>query len=260
MKYQKVIFTVLFFSVFIACKKGVKQHEDSIYSKHLQTHLALTILTTPMPDDKADLNLLLFNNSKDLQQLDAKKIIDSLYKKKLIQPLVVVAIEENQNNYGLAGLGSETNTTKYSTFIDDELYPFVKKKVTTRKFKSITIAGCSRAGVSAFDIAWNYADKINKVGIFSPTFDYADKTDSGKAALAFIKSSRKRPKLQLWLYAAGNENNIVLNNVLSLKQILEDKSSITPDDITLITDKNGTNDYTNWRNQFAAFILWAFAK
>ena len=45
-----------------SCKKKIKQQEDEIYSRHLQEHIKLTIITTPMPDDKGKMNLLLVND------------------------------------------------------------------------------------------------------------------------------------------------------------------------------------------------------
>ena len=260
MSYKKIYYCLVIFVLFFACKSAVKQQQDSIYSRHLQRHVTLTVITTPMPDNKEEMNLLLLNNGQDINALDAKEIIDSLYKKKLIQPLTLVGIEGKEGDYGLSGTDTKQAAYKYNDFIRSELYPFIKKKMVIRSFKSIAVAGCARAGTSALDIAWNNADKINRAGIFSADFDYAGRTDSLSNALEFIKASRKRPQLQLWLYATENNNNAILNNTTTLKKILEDKSSIAPADITLVKDTNGNNDYRSWRNQFAAFLLWAFAK
>ncbi|MEP6713767.1 MAG: alpha/beta hydrolase-fold protein, partial [Ferruginibacter sp.] len=209
--------------LFFSCKHPVKQQADSIYSRHLQRHVVLTVITTPMSADKEEMNLLLLNNGADLQQLEAKKIIDSLYKNKLIQPLTLVGIAGNVDEYGLSGADEKTGPGKYNNFIRNELYPFIKKKVALRKFKSIATVGCARAGISAFDIAWNNADKIDKAGILSADFDYAGKTGSVSNALEFIKASRKRPHLQLWLYAAENKDSTILKNTKTFRQILVDK-------------------------------------
>ena len=47
-----------------SCKKKIKQQEDEIYSRHLQEHIKLTIISTPMPDDKGKMNLLLLNDGQ----------------------------------------------------------------------------------------------------------------------------------------------------------------------------------------------------
>ncbi|MEO5944250.1 MAG: alpha/beta hydrolase-fold protein, partial [Ferruginibacter sp.] len=146
-----------------------------------------------------------------------------------------------------------------------------------RKFKSITIAGCSLGGLSAFDIAWDNADKINKVGVFSGSFwwrnkdanagDYNDSTD--RILLSKIRSSRKKPHLQYWLYAGGKEETAdrdkdsttdVVDDTKDLVNILKNKTMISPSDITYSEDANGIHDYISWSNHFGDFLKWAFPK
>ena len=157
---------------FSSCSKKIKQQEDEIYSRHLQQHLKLTIISTPMPDDKSSMNLLLLNDGQDVANLNLKETLNDLYNKKLIQPLMIVAIHttKREEQYGVAGFPDFKNrgnkADKYAEFIDNELYFDIKKKAGVRKFNSIAIAGMSLGGLSAFDFAWNHADKIDKVGVF----------------------------------------------------------------------------------------------
>ncbi len=130
MKQVSNLFIVLLAAAFVlpGCKKKIKQQEDELYSRHLQEHIKLTIITTPLPDDKGGMNLLLLNDGQDADQLRVKKTVDSLYTKKLIQPLLVVAIHSRNRNedYGVAGYPDFQNrgnkADKYADFIDDELY------------------------------------------------------------------------------------------------------------------------------------------
>src|ERR1700690_3288037 len=177
--YLHQFLTSLFLIVlFTSCHHKIKETKDSIYSQHLQKHIDLTIINTPVPKEKNSFNLLLLNDGQDIEQLRIKEIIDSLYKKKLLQPLLVVAINvfDRMQVYGIAGYpdykNNGTSAEKYASFIDDELIPFIKKKSGVRKFNSIIIAGASLGGLSAFDIAWDHADKIDKVGVFSGSFWY----------------------------------------------------------------------------------------
>ncbi|MFT3911011.1 MAG: alpha/beta hydrolase-fold protein [Ferruginibacter sp.] len=251
------------------CKSAVKKQTDKVYSRHLQKHVELTIISTRMPDEKSDMNLLLFNNDADLEKIGAKKIIDSLYSKELIQPLILVGIHGNeQSYYGMSGLvdlvpGQGSKAGKYNSFVMDELYPFIKKKAVIRKFRSIAIFGNSLAGMSAFDIAWQNADKIDKVGIFSGVFNYAAVPvdyGPGNIVLNEIRSSRKRPKLQYYFYAADNNDTTTLNNTKELIDIIHKKNISSDADIQFVQDKNGNNNINSWRHQFAEFLLWAFGK
>lgn len=265
------------------CRHKIKQTEDTIYSRHLQKHITLTILNTPVPDDKNSFNLLLLNDGQDFDKLRVKEIVDSLYKQKLIQPLVIVGIQagDRMQEYGVADYpdykNNGTEAAKYSAFIDDELYPFIKKKTRVRKFNSVTIAGCSLGGLSAFDIAWDHADKIDKVGIFSGSFwlrdkdttaiDYAD--DKDRIIINKIRSSRKRPHLLYWFYAGDaeeksdrNKNGIidVVDDTKDLIETLKTKSAVSPADITFIEEKEGKHGYDSWSNIFPQFLIWAIGK
>ena len=103
MKQPLFLFIPLF--ALIACKKGIKQQDDELYSRHLQRKVKLTIINTPVPGDKSELNLLLLNDGQELEKSRIREITDSLYKAKAIKPLVIVAIHTNDRmqEYGVAG-------------------------------------------------------------------------------------------------------------------------------------------------------------
>jgi enterochelin esterase-like enzyme len=283
---MKNVYHAFFLFILIAyssCKNSVKVSEDSVYSRHLQKHIKLTIITTPLPREKNTLNLLLLNDGQDISGLRVKETVDSLYKKNLIKPLVVVAIhtDDRIQEYGVAGFPGYKNNgsgaAKYSAFIDDELYPFIKKKISIRKFNSVTIAGVSLGGLSAFDIAWDHADKINKVGVFSGAFWWRDKDanakdysdENNRIMLKKLRSSRKKPHLQYWFYAGGNEEEgdrdkdgiiDVIDDTKDLINILGSKNVVSPDDIVYKEIKEGKHDYAYWSQVFPDFLIWSVGK
>lgn len=280
---QKFLQSTLFFSFILitaSCHHNIKETKDSVYSRHLQKHINLTIINTPVPDDKNSFNLLLLNDGDDIEQFRVKEIIDSLNKKKLIQPLLVVAINafDRMQEYGVAGYpdykNNGTDAQKYAAFIDDELIPFIKKRAEVRKFNSITIAGCSLGGLSAFDVAWNHADKINKVGIFSGSFWYRDKDasdasyadDKDRLIINKIRSSRKRPHLKYWFYAGASEETAdrdkdgiidVVDDTKDLIDLVKNKNVCPPGDINYVEVKEGTHDYNSWSQVLPQFLIWA---
>ncbi len=266
-----------------SCKSKIKQQEDELYSRHLQRPVKLTIINTPMPDDKSTLNLLLLNDGQDLAKLRVKDIIDSLYRKKAIKPLLVVGIwaGDRMKEFGVAEYPDYQNhgdkAAYYDSFIDDELYPFAKKKAGVRKFSSVVMAGCSLGGLSAFDISWNHSDRIDKVGVFSGSFWWRDKDDKtagysdekNRIMLNKIRSSKKKPHLQYWFYAGGKEETgdrdndgviDVIDDTKDLIALIKSKNVCTPDDIRFVLDENGQHDQLYWSRQFPAFLVWAFGK
>ena len=269
--------------VFASCVKKIKQQEDEIYSRHLQEHIKLTIISTPMPNDKGQMNLLLLNDGQDIDKLRIKDITDSLYKKKLVQPLIVVAIHATNRNeeYGVAGYPDFKNrgnkADKYAAFIDNELYAFVKNKAGVRKFNSVVLAGTSLGGLSAFDIAWNHADKIDKVGVFSGSFWWRDKDitaadysdDKNRIMISYIKSSRKKPHLKYWFYVGTKEENSdrdkdgiidAADDTKDLIELIKSKNVCPPSDIVYKESPDGLHDAASWSKVMPDFLVWAFGK
>lgn len=275
---------LLFYVILLAaCSSKIKENKDEVYSRHLQKHISLTIISTPVPKDKGDFNLLLLNDGQDMGQLRVKNIVDSLYNKKLILPLVVVGINafDRMQEYGVAGYPdyqkNGASTEKYSNFIINELLPFIKKKSAVRKFNSITIAGTSLGGLSAFDIAWDNADKINKVGVLSGSFWVRDKDaadsnysdDKNRIIINKIRSSRKRPHLKYWFYAGANEETAdrdkdgiidVIDDTKDLIDLIKKKNVCPPQDIVYTEVKEGKHDYESWSKIFPQFLIWAVGK
>lgn len=222
----------------------------------MQRKMPITIISTKMPDKKEDMNLLLFSNSSLLEEIRAKKIIDSLVKDKLIQPLILVAFEGNESDYGIEEVktAEAKQYKKFNEFVVDELLPYIKKHAVIRKFNSVAICGFQNAAISAFDMAWNNDEKIQKVGMFSPNFSM-DATNNNDATYQLLQSSRKRPKLNFFVAANGMDSSEI-----KFKTILDSKASIT--DCTLMPANLSEAEMKakpSMRN-FAEFLVWAFPR
>ena len=269
--------------ILCSCHSKIKERKDQVYSRHLQKHVSLTVISTPVPDNKGDFNLLLLNDGQDISKMRVREIVDSLYTRNLIRPLIVVGIDafDRIQEYGVSGMpdyqGNGASAEKYAGFVTGELLPFVKKRAGVRKFQSITIAGCSLGGLSAFDIAWDNADKIDKVGVFSGSFwlrdkdsrdsSYSDQKD--RLIINKIRASRKRPHLQYWFYAGGNEEKAdrdkdgiidAIDDTKDLMDLIKTKNVADPGSITYVEEKEGSHDYASWSYVFPRFLTWAEGK
>ncbi|MCP9749504.1 alpha/beta hydrolase-fold protein [Ferruginibacter sp. HRS2-29] len=166
---------ILFLFSFSACKSTIKELDDQVYSRHLQRQVPLKIVATPMPDKKEEMNLLLMNSVELLDAVDAKRMLDSVYKSGSIRPLLIVAFEGKKEDYGFPDTGNQAKDFKegkqFNEFIIGELYPFIKKKVVTRRFYSIATCGFGRSAKNAFYVAFHNDDKITLSALFYPQFD-----------------------------------------------------------------------------------------
>ncbi len=280
---KKCIFVTLACTVFcFGCGSKLKENSDKVYSRHLQKHLELVIISTPAPEDKSDFNLLILNDGQDMQKLRVKETLDSLWKKKLIKPLLLVGVKttERDDIYGVAGMqdykGKGKSAEKYENFIKNELLAYIKKMSGVRKFNSVIIAGNSLGGVSAFDIAWDNWQKIDKVGVFSGSFDLSDlalndpaySADKNRLVIMKMTSSRRKPKLKYWFYAgkddqSSNDKNAdsqVAENTKDLIDLIKKKNVCPPGDIFYLEIPAGKNDYYSWSRAFPEFLLWAVEK
>ncbi|WP_276480009.1 alpha/beta hydrolase [Paraflavitalea pollutisoli] len=277
---MKKITALFLLSTLLACNRAPKVQQDKLYSRHLKKNIALTIFNTPLPDDKSQLNLLLLNDGQEVDRLQLPAMLDSLYKASAIGPLIVVAIhtDDRMQEYGVAdkpdAAGRGSRAGYYDAFVNNELYPFIKKKTGVRKFKAVAVAGCSLGGLSAFDIAWNHPDKIDMAGIFSGSFWWRDKeaTDSSynddvnRIMIAKLKASRKKPQLRYWFYAGDAEETSdrdgdgiidVIDDTQDVIELVKKRIS-TPGAVMLKILPGGRHDWPDWRSALPGFLVWAF--
>ncbi len=251
MKTLRISAYLLIFCLMVACKSTVKKQNDKVYSRHLQRSVDLTIIATKMPDKKEEMNLLLLINNDLIDESEAKEILDSLYKNKKIQPIILVGFKGTKGDYGLEEMEVPEikQYKKFNSFVVDELYPFIKKKTVIRKFNSVAISGLGNAALSAFDIAWNNDEKIAKAGLFETDFNNsAYKNDS--LTLSSIDKLRKRPNLKLWLTAITSDSS-----AMQFKNSMDGKKSI--EECTVVSASNAMQER---HNNFAAFLVWAFPR
>jgi enterochelin esterase-like enzyme len=274
----------LLLSLFVLSCKRVGQRDDALYSTNLKRNVELTIIHTPIPEDKSALNLLILNDGQDLAKFRVREIVDSLYRRGAIQPLVVVAVHagaDRMQEYGVADkpdyLGRGAKAGAYDAFVNSELYFYAKKQSGVRKFNSVAIAGCSLGGLSAFDIAWNHPEKIDMVGVFSGSFWWRDKSsddssysdEKNRIMYAKLKASRKKPKLRYWFYAGGaeetsdrNKNGVidVIDDTKDIIALLERKNMSGPGDISYKEVKDAGHDYPYWSRVLPDFLIWGFGR
>ena len=130
-------------------------------------------------------------------------------------------------------------------------------------------------GLSAFDIAWNHPDKISKVGVFSGSFWWRDKSsddssysdEKNRIMFSKLKASRKKPGLQYWFYAGAAEEKgdrdkdsiiDVIDDTKDIIALLEKKNVVAPEGIVYKESPTGVHNYSSWSAVFPDFLVWAF--
>ena len=256
------ILLLIFIVLIASCHSKIKERKDEVYSRHLQKHISLTIISTSPPKNKSDFNLLLLNNGQDMAEEGIKEILDSLFRKKVINPIIIVGINafDPGQEYGVAGVtdGEKKGrlASKYADFIVNELLPFIKTKSGVRSFRSVSIAGSGMAGVSAIDIAWDNWQKFDKVGFIRGFSNSNSKVDFSILSEKILKS-RKRPKLLFWFDQSNDLQNPKANDSTTIENLFEtlkkkgQEQSVTVSEME--SDKHRTASY-------ADFLIWVNEK
>jgi enterochelin esterase-like enzyme len=252
---------------------------DSIF---LQREVIVDIY---FPSEKNNLNeseLLLINDGQDLITMDFENILKELSDK--IVPLLCVGIHcgpDRKNEYGTANVlndkGQGAKAKFYTSFVLEELLPFIKKKYRISSFKQKSFCGFSLGGLSALDIVWNHPNEFSKVGVFSGSLWWRilsqDHPDFSEEEHHIIHNEIKNGGYYPWLKfffetgtldetADRNNNGIIdsIDDTLSLINELEKKGYNPETDIFYLELKEGKHDVTTWAYAMPEFLKWGWRK
>ena len=236
-----------------------------------------------MPDNllgNERLNLLLFNDGQDAEEMQFKETLAQLYSKGKVDALLIVTIKasaERLEEYGVAGrldfMGRGSKARAYTKFIVKELLPFVQEMAGRPINGSRAFAGFSLGGLSAFDIAWNNDNIFDAVGVFSGSFwwrkkDLADGySDQDRIAHQLIRETVAKPDLKFWLMTgtedekADRNRNFIIDSIDDtidvIKELLK-KGYKRPEEVFYYEMVGGEHNVATWSKVLPAFLMWAF--
>ncbi|MEI9808744.1 MAG: alpha/beta hydrolase-fold protein [Bacteroidota bacterium] len=120
---------------------GILVENTVLTSEHLQRDVTVDFFLPKNVTDPSAMSLLLINDGQNMEELGLETILSELYKENAIRPLLCVAVHANKDRkreYGVAGqpdyLGRGDKADLYTSFIREELIPFIKKTYAPRFF------------------------------------------------------------------------------------------------------------------------------
>ena len=251
-------------------------------SVYLKRKVICTLIVPDGFENLDRMNLLLLNDGQEIENLQLKTTLATLYEKQQIRPALVAAIHagERIQEYGTVGIldfkGRGSKAAAYASFITQELLPKLQELIGMKTFETIAFAGFSLGGLSALDIAWNNPDLFDKVGAFSGSFwwrsrdlgeGYCDEND--RIVHKIIRQKQHRPELKFWFQtgtkdetADRNKNHIIdsMDDTVDLIKTLENKGYSRPADIRYVEIINGKHNVETWAKAMPKFLRWAFCK
>jgi len=230
------------------------------------------------------MSLLLINDGQNMEEAGLRKILKKLYDEKTLTPLLCAAIHtgpQRKMEYGVASspdyLGRGAKAGLYTSFIVNELLPFVKDTYAISSFKEKAFAGFSLGALMALDIVWNHPKKFSKVGLFSGSFwwrsiDQTEKhydDDMHRIIHQEIRNGRYHPGLKFFFQCGSmdeamdrNKNGIIdsIDDTLDLISELEQKGYDPEKDIYYLEMPDGKHDIATWGRAMPVFLKWGWGK
>lgn len=259
---------------------SLTQIEENITSTYLNREVHITLIYPKNIYKKT--NVLIFNDGQDFNELEIKSSISDLLSQHKISSFLCVGIHANHNRlyeYGTASQadykarGSEAK--QHNDFIIHELLPFLKQKYEINLHGNV-IAGLSLGGLSAMDIGWNNPKEFSKIGVFSGSFWWRQKSEedgytdqNDRIIHNIVRAGTYKEGMKFWFEAGTNDeksdrnnNGIIdaIDDTLDLMTELEKKGYKKNEDFVYREVEHGEHNQNTWKKVLPEFLIWAFGK
>lgn len=274
---------ITFETMQLANVSGILVENTSLESTYLKREVKIDFYLPRNVTDPSTLSLLLINDGQDMERMGFESILENLYAAEdSIAPLLCVGIHCGPNRkmeYGVAGepdyLGRGAQAGEYTSFIFEELLPFIRTQYAVPSFKEKAFAGFSLGGLMALDIVWNHAPEFSKVGVFSGSLwwrnidqteeEYDD--DKHRIMHQQIRKGHYAPWLKFY-FQCGNmdetkdrNNNGIIDSIEDTQDMiteLENKGYSKETDIHYLELADGKHDVPTWGRAMPDFLRWGW--
>lgn len=256
------------------------QIEEKIISVHLGREVSMTLIYPKNISKK--IPILIFNDGQDFDALEMKSSISTLLAENKVAPFLCVGIHANEHRLQEYGTASQADYKQrgskaklHRDFIVYELLPFLSKTYHVES-NGNTIAGLSLGGLSAMDIGWNNPEIFSKIGIFSGSFWWRQKSEedgytdeNDRIMHNIVRAGTYKKGMQFWFEAGTNDEKSDRNNngiidaiedTLDLISELEKKGYKKDSDLVYKEVKYGEHNTDTWKMVLPEFLVWAFGK
>ena len=282
-----MIFEFLLFNLKImpsASLSSILTENATLHSQFLGRNVQIDFFLPRDIGDPANASLLLVNDGQNMDELGLKNILENLYNKGSLTPIVIAAIHAGSSRkieYGTAiqadYLGRGAAAGLFTQFVRHELLPMIDKKFSHLQFKEKAFAGFSLGGLMALDIVWNYPAEFTTAGVFSGSLwwrsldheheDYDDEIH--RIMHRQIKKGKHHPRLKFF-FSTGSldethdrNNNGIIDSIDDTLALIDDLVSLGYEDgkdIRYINYEEGKHDIATWARAMPEFLMWRWGK
>lgn len=253
-----------------------------IESLYLQRTVEIDLYLPTHVTHPEEMSLLILNDGQNMEEMGFAGILSELYTAGAIRPLFCAAVHagtDRKMEYGISGhpdyLGRGAYAGQYTSFILEELLPYIRKTYAIRWFAEQAFAGFSLGGLMALDIVWNHPALFTKAGVFSGSLwwrsidqDQAEYDDRLHRIMHQVIRQGDYHPGQRFFFQSGNmdetndrNNNGIIDSIddtLDLMQELVNKGYDREKDIYYLEMADGRHDISTWGRAMPVFLKWGW--
>lgn len=185
------------------------------------------------------------------------EVLDSLFENKGLGCIVVAIYhgeEERLNEYtpwpNTEKIGGDGD--KFARFIVRDLKPYIDKYYRTIPNRDNTIiVGSSLGGLLALYTALEYPAVFGKVGVFSPSLGFSNKS------FEQIEKFKKKHFQKIYVYGGEKEGEDLVSNIKKAEELLKEIGFSENELIVNIAPDGRQNEYY-WGREFLVTLKWFF--
>ncbi|GLR16789.1 hypothetical protein GCM10007940_14040 [Portibacter lacus] len=174
--------------------------------------------------------------------------------------LIVVGIDNGQGDrmhemgpwdhekYGVS------EAREYLSFILNQVKPYIDQNYRTKGDRENTaMMGSSMGGLVSHYAQYSFPDVIGKVGIFSPSYWYADEIYTLTEEKPVLKDTK------LYIIVGSKEGNNMVKPAVEMYELIK-KSGHPEKNIFFANVEGGTHSETFWKQELEDALRWLYSK
>ena len=199
------------------------------------------------------------------QEWKADESAESMINAKLIEPIIIVAIDNGGMKRAdeflptAAKMGSNTsggNANAYGKMLVEEIKPFIDKTYRTQTDAAHTaLCGSSFGGIVTLHLGLTYPDVFGKLGICSPSVWW-----DHKVVLKEVEQLAKHARQRVWIDAGTGEGGGMDTDAKLLAAEFEKKGWTQGKDLILWIDAHAQHNEAAWARRLPSILTYFFAR